>query len=58
MAPALAAHRATDVLRHVARHHDEQPTLSALAAHLDVSPAAMHALLTREIGAVTFLQNE
>ena len=46
MAPALAAHRATDVLRHVARHHDEQPTLSALAAHLDVSPAAMHAVLT------------
>lgn len=46
MAPALAAQRATEVLRHVARHHDEGLTLTKLADRLSVSPAAMHAVLT------------
>ncbi len=45
MAPALAAHRATDVLRYVARHHDDHLTLSVLAERLEVSGAAMHAVL-------------
>jgi len=45
MAPALAALRAAEVLRHVARHPGEPLTLTALATRLAVSPAAMHAVL-------------
>lgn len=46
MAPALAARRASEVLRHLARHPEEHLTLSELAAALDVAPAALHGVLT------------
>lgn len=46
MAPALAARRASDVLRHLARHPDQQLTLSELASALDVAPAALHGVVT------------
>ena len=46
MAPALAARRASDVLRHLARHPDQQLTLSELAAALEVAPAALHGVVT------------
>lgn len=57
MPPALAAQRATDVLRYVARHADERLTLTELAARLDVSPAAMHAVITALVES-GFLQRE
>ena len=46
MAPALAARRASDVLRHLARHPEQQLTLSELATALDVAPAALHGVVT------------
>lgn len=45
MAPALAARRASDVLRHLARHPEQQLTLSELATALDVAPAALHGVV-------------
>ncbi len=45
MAPALAARRASDVLRHLARNPDQHLTLSELAAELEVAPAALHGVL-------------
>ena len=45
MAPALAAHRASEVLRHLARHPDRPSTLSELAAELQVAPASLHGVL-------------
>lgn len=46
MAPALAARRASDVLRHLARHPEQQLTLSELATALSVAPAALHGVVT------------
>lgn len=51
MAPALAAQRATEVLRYVARHGHEKVTLTKLAERLDISPAAMHAVLSALVDA-------
>lgn len=46
MAPALAARRASEVLRHLARHPEQQLTLSELASALAVAPAALHGVVT------------
>lgn len=45
MASALAAHRAAEVLRYLASHPDESPTLSELSEALGVGLAAMHGVL-------------
>lgn len=46
MATTLAARRATDVLRYLARHPNELLTLSELADRLGLTPGATHGVLT------------
>jgi DNA-binding IclR family transcriptional regulator len=51
MATTLAARRATDVLRYLARHPNELLTLSELADRLELSPGATHGVLNALIDA-------